>query len=408
MTRPIRLAVLFFTLAGILASVPSGGANPELSDQAIGDAVQVLLKEDSRVPAKKVGISVTKGVVTLTGVVDNPLAKERAIAIAETVIGVRAVVGMLKVIPPFQLKDGEIQDDVGHALMASPATGSAKVTVAVSGNVVTLTGTVNSWQEKHLAEEVAKAVKGVTAVNNLLAVRYDDKRTDAEVKADVERTLKWDSLVDHRAIGAEVKGGVVKLYGTVGSTAEKRRAVMDAYVTGVTSVDSTRLAVEGGAQDQGLRETGYVQKSDEEILKALADALLIDPRVRYYHVYPEVSYGTVILHGEVNNFEARNAAEEDARHTVGVKDVENRLTVVPSMYVSDSKIEDQVRKALLSDPHLEGLRVEVQVVDGIVKLHGTVDSPFEKRRAEEVASKVEGVVGIRNDLLLGSTGSVNH
>jgi osmotically-inducible protein OsmY len=110
----------------------------------------------------------------------------------------------------------------------------------------------------------------------------------------------------------------------------------------------------------------------------------------------------------VSNFEARNAAEQDARHTVGVKDVENRLTVIPSMYVSDPKIEDQVRKALLGDPHVERLQIGVQVMDGIVKLYGTVDSPFEKRHAEEVASKVEGLVGIANDLLVNSKRSASQ
>jgi osmotically-inducible protein OsmY len=408
MGRLIRFGILFLTLGGILTFVPSSGANPVLTDKAIGDAVQVVLKRDPKVPVEKVGISVTNGVVTLTGEVNNLLARERAVALAETVRGVRAVVGIIKVIPPFMLKDGEIRGHVEDALMEEPAEDSHKATVTVSGNVVTLTGTVNSWQEKRLAEEVAKGVKGVTGVNNLLAVRNDGNRPDTEVKADVERTLKWDTLVDHEAIGVEAKGGVVKLFGKVGSAAEKRRAVMDSYVTGVTSVDSTRLAVEDRAKDQSLRETGYVQKSDEEIRKALADALLIDPRVRSFSVYPEVSYGSVILHGEVSNFEARNAAEQDARHTVGVKDVENRLTVIPSMYVSDPKIEDQVRKALLGDPHVERLQIGVQVMDGIVKLYGTVDSPFEKRHAEEVASKVEGLVGIANDLLVNSKRSASQ
>ena len=407
MTRSKRLPVLCLTLAGILASVPFSGANPALTDQAIGDAVQDVLKKDPHVPLKKLGISVTKGVVTLTGEVDDLLAKERAMAIAETVSGVRAVVGILRVIPPFLETDGEIRGHVEDALTESPATAFNEVRVTVAGNIVTLTGTVNSWQEKRLAEEVAKGVKGVTGVNNLLSVRYDRSRPDAEVKADVEWALQWDTLVDHRTIGVEVKGRLVKLYGTVGSAAEKRRAVMDAYVTGVTSVDSARLAVEDKAHDQSSRETGYVQKSDEEIRQALVDALLIDPRVRYFNVYPEVSYGSVILHGEVDNFEAGNAAEQDARHTVGVKGVENRLRVIPSMYASDSKIEDQVRTALLSDPHLERLPVEVQVLDGVVKLHGTVDSPFEKRHAADLASRVDGVVGITNDLFVRSKGSPN-
>ena len=395
-------AFMALILGFVMVSAPSAAQEPMLADKAIGDKIQQKMKKDPGVEALKVNISVTNRVVILTGELDNVLAKERAVSVAETANGARAVVDMLRVFPPPLMADGEIREQVAHAIADSAVRGSSNVSATVSENIVTLTGTVKSWQRKRLAEIAAKGVRGVAGVNNLLTVQYDVERTDAEVKSDIEQTLKWDTLVNHGTIVVDVQNGVVILHGRVGSRAEKRRAVTDAYVTGVTSVDSTGLAVEDETRNQSPTETGYVQKSDADILKALTDALLIDPRVRYFNVYPEVSYGTVILHGEVSGFEARNAAESDARHTVGVKNVENRLTVIPSIYVSDSEIEDQARNALLRDPFLERHEIKVHVFNGIVKLSGRVDSRFEKRRAEETASKVRGVAGIANHLLLSS------
>lgn len=398
--RNKSLLLIFSILVFILVPDPAPGAAPLLTDKAIGDHIQNELEADPGVSAARVNVVVNTGIVTLTGEVNNLLAKERAVAIAETVKGVRAVVDTMRVVPPFLLRDWEIRESVEEALLEDPATDSYEVKVAVSGNVVTLTGTVNSWQEKHLAEKVTKGVKGVTGINNQLAVRYDETRPDIEIEADVEQALRWDALVDHELIRVGVKEGVVNLSGTAGSAAEKSRAVLDAYVTGVKSVDSTDLEVEGWARDERMRKTKYIHKSDEAIRKAVADALRLDPRVRYFNVYPEVSSGYVTLRGEVSNVSAKRAAEQDAWHTVGVKYVENCLNVRPLTQVSDPKIEERVRKALLRDPYVEKNEITVQVFNGIVKLYGTVDSSFEKRRAEEAASRVKGVVAVTNNLLV--------
>jgi osmotically-inducible protein OsmY len=44
------------------------------------------------------------------------------------------------------------------------------VAVAVEGNRVTLEGKVKSWRDRHLAEEAAWSVSGVTEVRDRLTV----------------------------------------------------------------------------------------------------------------------------------------------------------------------------------------------------------------------------------------------
>ena len=95
---------------------------------------------------------------------------------------------------------------------------------------------------------------------------------------------------------------------------------------------------------------------------------------------------------------AKRAATQDARDTVGVKRVDNRIDVRPTILISDQKIEDKVKSAILRDPYLESYAISVDVKNGVVKLHGTVDTSFEKAEADDVASRVEGVIMIDNNL----------
>ncbi|MGO9775095.1 MAG: BON domain-containing protein [Terracidiphilus sp.] len=66
--------------------------------------------------------------------------------------------------------DGEIEQDVVHALDASKALKSDLITAATIQGEVTLSGTVSSEASSELAEAIAAHVAGVTKVNNNLKV----------------------------------------------------------------------------------------------------------------------------------------------------------------------------------------------------------------------------------------------
>jgi len=66
--------------------------------------------------------------------------------------------------------DGEIEQDVVHALDASKALKSDLITAATIQGEVTLSGTVSSEASGELAEAIAAHVEGVTKVNNNLEV----------------------------------------------------------------------------------------------------------------------------------------------------------------------------------------------------------------------------------------------
>ncbi|HUJ12906.1 MAG TPA: BON domain-containing protein [Thermoanaerobaculia bacterium] len=68
---------------------------------------------------------------------------------------------------------------------------------------------------------------------------------------------------------------------------------------------------------------------------------------------------------------------------------------------SDERIREEVNERLTEDRHVDATDIDVNVERGVVTLSGRVDSRFEKRRAEDVADSVRGVVDVMNALRAG-------
>jgi osmotically-inducible protein OsmY len=64
----------------------------------------------------------------------------------------------------------------------------------------------------------------------------------------------------------------------------------------------------------------------------------------------------------------------------------------------NAALTGKVKSALAADVGLRTLNINVDSSGSVVTLKGQVDSADTKRRAEEVARKVEGVTSVRNEL----------
>ncbi len=395
--KGIMFVVGFAALTAVLYSPPAA-AQAVMTDRAISDAIDDELSFDQAVDANDVNISVSDGIVTLSGKVENIIEKERAEKIAEMVRGVRSVVNDIEVEPFWGRTDSEIEMDVEEALLYDPVTESWEVEADVDNNLATITGEVDSWQEKKLAGKVVKGVRGVVDVRNKLKVDFDEERTDEEIRTEIEESFRWDVKLDDGLIEVEVRDRKVKLDGVVGSAAEKAEAELKSWVRGVESVDISGLEVKEWARDDDMRRDKYVVKPDEKIEAAIDDALLYDPRVYSVDVKVDVTAAQATLRGKVDNLRAKRAAAEDARNTVGVLTVDNNIKVRPAEKLSDEKIESNIKSALERDPFLERYEIIVDVVNRTVYLSGTVDSYFEKSKADEIAMEARGVESVRNNL----------
>ena len=388
-----KVMVLTFIL--VLFGSPALMAE-SIEDEDISRAVETELVLDEAVPAHLIDVETIRGVVTLSGSVSNVLARRRAEEVAGSIKGVRSIVNDIDV-KPIARSDEAVARDVEAALLEDPAADSYEVDVSVNSGLVRLSGTVQSWQENQLAEKVALGVKGVTEVDNDLIIEYETKRSDYEIKKDVESRLKWDKWIEHALIDVKVNNGEVSLSGTVGTPQQRRRARSDAWVTGVDKVEDS-LKVRTWARSSLERTSPVGLRSDAEIAKAVKDAFVYDPRVVSFNIDVEVDYGVVTLSGIVEDLAAKRAAKETAQNTVGALRVKNHLKVRPPEVPSNDVLEQRVSNSLSRNPYVEIYEVDVDAANGLIYLSGDVTTSFEKEEAARVAEKVKGVVAVQNNI----------
>lgn len=138
-------------------------------------------------------------------------------------------------------------------------------------------------------------------------------------------------------------------------------------------------------------------------------ALMLSKQVSAFDVNVTTNQGTVTLAGEVPSEETRRLAAAIAQDTSGVTLVQNNLVVNPGAgrnkdtenladRVADLEIKTIAIDQLARSPELKDKRLAVQVNKRIVTLDGAVDSPAQKRVAEQLVLQVPGVQGLAGTL----------
>jgi len=70
--------------------------------------------------------------------------------------------------------------------------------------------------------------------------------------------------------------------------------------------------------------------------------------------------------------------------------------------LDDAAVLSSVKAALTADPVTQARQIDVEVEQGIVQLNGFVDSEAEKSQAAALASAVDGVLEVRNNLAINA------
>ena len=132
---------------------------------------------------------------------------------------------------------------------------------------------------------------------------------------------------------------------------------------------------------------------------------LVDAKdIKSNDISVNTSKGVVTLNGFVSSQDQAERAVTLAKGVEGVKSVSDKLHVKDSTkssvkgYASDTAITSEVKAKLLADDLVPSRNVKVETQDGLVQLSGTVKTKAQSDRAESVASAIEGVKSVKNDL----------
>jgi osmotically-inducible protein OsmY len=208
------------------------------TDSEIKQQVLRELKWDSRIGWSHIGVEVTEGVVTLTGVVSSYAQKLAAQEAAHRIKGVLDVANDVEVKPAglFVRSDAEIALAVRNALEWDALVPDERIKSTVSDGWVTLHGDVDFWQQREDAELSVLRLEGVIGVTNEITIA--PKPVDAnELREEIEYALERRADREAERLRIEVHDGAVDLFGRVHSWQEKRAVVGSiSHAPGVSEV----------------------------------------------------------------------------------------------------------------------------------------------------------------------------
>ena len=212
--------------------------------------------------------------------------------------------------------DHKLQKAVMAQLHWEPSVGAGHIGVTAHEGIVTLTGHVESFAEKHAAEAATRLVKGVKGVAEEIAVRlaFDFKRDDDVIAAAAVDRLLWDVSVPRDAVKVTVEKAWVSLTGEVSWHYQKDAAEQDVRrlfgVVGVTNQISIRPRVD-------------TSNISDNIMHAVHRSWFFDPET----IHVSANLGRVTLTGTAKSPHDRSVAAITAWAAPGVTDVVNEIAV---------------------------------------------------------------------------------
>ena len=347
---------------------------PARSDAAVTTSVQAKFFADSTVKGHRIDVDSEKGVVTLTGTVENDAQKARAVQLAQQVDGVTRVEDRLRVeapradarpapdrgraaegdsadTDPNTVNPGWVTSKIQSQYFLSPDVKGRHIDVSTSGDGrVTLRGAVESAAEKQEAVRIARATDGVRDVEDELRVTGDPSARPNEPNAPRDRDAGGDlgdgwttaKIQAKYFLDGDVKGhninvttnnGIVSLQGEVETAGEKRQAVALARATdGVTDVrDELKIVPDTDADkaraDAPARRDSDQPVADSWITTKIQSKYFIDRDLKARNINVTTNKGVVTLTGHVDNDAQKREAEAIAKETNGVTKVDNKLAI---------------------------------------------------------------------------------
>lgn len=215
---------------------------------------------------------------------------------------------------PATAASDDLGDRVEQAWAAAKDLADADIEARVDGNRVVLEGEVRTAAQRQSAERIAKRVKGVSRVDNQIAIRMATTPTNNEREGTRGSVLAGDAKDTARKVG------------------DKTSDAAEATGNAVTrAASATKDAVVSGAKATADAVSEAPEKVDETwITSKIAGKINADDALEHVDVDVKVNENVVTITGDVPSAELRDRVLRIARETDGVKRVVDRMTVRPS------------------------------------------------------------------------------
>ena len=212
--------------------------------------------------------------------------------------------------------DEKLQKSVMAQLQWDPSIDAAKIGVTAVSGVVTLSGHVETFAEKHAAEAATRLVKGVKAVAEEIEVRlaFDATRDDSAIAAAAIARLAWDTSVPQDTVKVMVEKGWISLTGEVDWFYQRAAAEQDVR---------RLFGVRGVSNEISIKPKVDVSNISDDITHAMHRSWFFDPKT----IAVTADCGRVLLKGTVQSPHDRQVAAATAWAAPGVTDVVNEIYI---------------------------------------------------------------------------------
>jgi osmotically-inducible protein OsmY len=204
-------------------------------DAATASKVRTALLLSKNVSAFDIKVKAKDGEVTLNGQVPSEESKTVAGAIAQDTSGVKQVQNEITINPSAEgnaemerlggrVADLEMKTIISDQLSKNAELKDQTVEAQVTNRAATLSGTVETADQKYAAEQVTWQVSGVQGVVNNLTVtnaETNPESADDKLARRVEFELYSTKAISLKSVQIRSEDGTVTLTGSVGSRAEK-------------------------------------------------------------------------------------------------------------------------------------------------------------------------------------------
>ena len=206
--------------------------------------------------------------------------------------------------------------------------------------------------------------------------------------------IAMDVKGDQRMVGSKVEvsteNGIATLTGKALSLDQSERAAASALtIDGVRAVINQIDIMDPVASDATLAERTMERLRESKALDSSRINVIVDGR-------------RGVLLGKVGSWDEQELAREIATETIGLNEIDNRLEVTFDTLRTDPAIQAQIVYQVNDDPLYQGIDVNVEVNEGVVRLAGQVGSTSEKDQLIN-QSYVTGVTQVWADDIMINT-----
>lgn len=216
---------------------------------------------------------------------------------------------------------------------------------------------------------IAPAATGLLALGALAGPTHARVTTDAALLDAVEKQIVNDPGLEIDGLDVTVKNGIVTFNGEIDELIDHYRLVRVAEgVRGVKAVE-TNVTI--------------MAEPDQSVHERVHEALSADPETDEYGIDASATDGVVTLSGTVDNWAEAQLAEQIASHVQGVVEIDNQIEWENAG--ANDRLVQVIDRALLWNPSVDGMAIDVRHDGDRIILGGTVTSASEKRAAIEAA-----------------------